>query len=245
MTHVNELSDADLVRFLDGQMSKAESRSIRSRIDRDSSLSERIDQLSFSIPSLRSSMDALLTEAPKFPFGPTVQRPSERIDWTFGALAAGVAGIAFGAALTALAFYEPDEQWTDHVAVYQMLYVEETVAALNLEPAVLEQQIQSVGAALGVDLNHLSDLPHLEFRRAQLLGFEGRAIAQLVYVDEVGRPVALCVIETSPSDDIDLGSSVMRGLAANTWTEGGYGYLLIGRQDTEMLEEIRLSANAL
>jgi hypothetical protein len=76
------------------------------------------------------------------------------------------------------------------------------------------------GAFMGFD-------PSLAFKRAQLLEFDKRPLAQFAYLDPAGVPVAFCATRTSEADSpIRAGSC--RGLAAAFWSMNDYGFIVIG-----------------
>lgn len=55
-------------------------------------------------------------------------------------------------------------------------------------------QLTAVGAQLGVSLSPESvSLPGAEFRRAQILDYDGVLIGQLTYLDPRHGPLALCI----------------------------------------------------
>ena len=89
--------------------------------------------------------------------------------------------------------------------------------------------------AIGIDLTNLPQTEGLTFKRAQLLGFNGKPLVQISYLREDGTPVALCIIPAGPeAQGLNMGSA--EGLDLARWNTPGYGFLLIGGQEGEPLE---------
>jgi hypothetical protein len=158
------------------------------------------------------------------------------------AVAASVAIVAVSATLWATR--PAPLGWAQQAAIYQSLYVPETIATLDTAPEALEAQFAQAEATLGRSLNReaLSVLPGAELKRAQVLSFKGKPLVQVVFADDQGRPFAFCVIRQGPgAPDKDVNLAVLSGLATATWAEDGYGYMIIGADGQSDLSD-RLTA---
>ena len=151
-----------------------------------------------------------------------------------GLLSAGLAVAVF------TGFGQPAPQepgWKAMVANYQVLYGKSTLFATEPSPAETDRQLAQVSAALGLDLAELPTPAGYAFRRAQVLEFKGRPLAQISYTQPDGTPVALCILGSNnpTSGDVDL--AMIQGLGSASWVAEGYGYLLIGGENAEILQE--------
>lgn len=223
MPEPTAISDEDLTAYLDGEADDA----FRTRIEAalaEGDLSERLDALRFDKPSLERDAERLLAEAPAFPeHAANETRAPQGL-----ALAASlVLGLTLGASSLALWTPEPRlEDWRDYAAAYHALYVPETVASLSATPADKAEQLATVSAAVNRDLAGVKDDQGLEFRRAQVLGYEANPIAHLAFSTADGTPVAFCVTEVRG----DASEPVFRqrqGIATVEWSDGQHQFILI------------------
>ncbi len=149
-------------------------------------------------------------------------------------VAVGISGPAgyYGAAVT----NQPD--WRMEVANYQALYVTGTLDHVVPELASQEMERQRVVAQLGIDIPMSALQSSLaDYKRGQILGFEGKPLAQFAYLTQDGKPIALCITRSGEPDQ-DIAVSNMRGLAAANWSANGIGYILIGTEDQKLIEQM-------
>ena len=177
------------------------------------------------------------------------------------ALLLGV-GLGFAGDFAARKNAAPD--WRQAFASYQALYVTETLAqataAVDEERqkrlwqsegvpasrnANLEKQrssIAAVSARLGLPITpEAVQVSGLDFKRAQLLQFEGRPLAQFAYLDAEGTPISFCATRTGDADS-PAKTGQYDKLAAVSWSKGGYGFMVIGAAPTA---EIQRAASSL
>lgn len=242
-----DFSDEDLTAFLDGEAPEALVQAIEQGLAEDPGLAARLDALVIPVPALRAAFDAQLALAPIAPVAPPALPPVNAISgtpapsrgWVGGALGLG-AGLAAGIAL-ALTFGltppAPAPQpggWLQVVATYQMLYTPETLAAAgSQDPSVLAKLSQAVN----LDLTGLAQIEGLEFRRAQQLGFNGKALIQVAYTLPDGTPFAICILQ-SGKDPRGAAFQELQGMQAADWTTGAHGVLLIGGTDAAILKDL-------
>ena len=230
-------SDEELTSYLDGEADRRLEEAISAALESgDQMLSAQIAALDAPIAIIREGYDALLTEAPPVPSLAPPTTPSQiwpRAGFFGVGLAAGLAVAVVGGL-----FQTPDAPapgWKATVAQYQMLYGSDTLAEVSPTPDARLSELTQVASAIGVDLSDLPELPGLTFRRAQVLDFRGRPLAQIAYSRGDGTPVALCIIKGSSPPDTLVQAEEIAGLGAVSWNAAGFGYLLIGGEDAESL----------
>lgn len=231
-------TDEELTAFLDGEADAALTALIK-LADDDAKVQARLAALQVDRAQVAKAMDSLLDAAPTY-VAPKTDAPR-------GAWKAPV-GIAATLALGALLGWSipkapKDPSWTEAIASYQALYVKQTLSGAGGGP-LQEENLAQLGSTLGVDLSAASSLAPLEFRRAQLLGFDGGPLVQIAYLTDDGTPVALCVLRLDGADRKPQ-SSVMMGMSAVAWQQDGFGFLLIGGEDQSFIDEIAANARAL
>ena len=117
-----------------------------------------------------------------------------------------------------------------------MLYVNGTLADVEATQTETDAALEHLGTVFGHDLTAAPRDAVLEYKRGQVLGYQGQPLIQLAYLSPLGDPVALCLIRTGDADTgVEL--TVMEGLAAATWQRDGVAYLLIGGTDSGLIED--------
>lgn len=232
MSDVNDMTDETLTAYLDGELTAKEAGEVEAALASSPELQARLAALDVPLGALRDGMDMALAEAPKVPEMPVaVVRASGA--WQWGAIAAALAvGVALGGQFAR----QSATDWVDVVANYQSLYVTETLAAPALPSAVAIQKVGALSADLGVELWPLLDLDAIEFRRAQMLGLEGEPLVQMAYLAGA-VPVAICITRIE-SGDTSVNVDQRFGMQAAHWTENGYGYLVIGGDDADLIRSV-------
>lgn len=232
-----EITEEELVAYLDGELSADRHREIEAALAGDSALGERLEALRIDTGAIQSAFDGLLPEAPGYRPPEATPAPRRSSLLRFGSLAAALALVA-ALSFTAGRYSGPDESadWRVAVAEYQLLYRTETLDHLVRGAEALESERVRVTAQLGLDIAGplLANLEGLSYRRAQILGFEAAPLAQFAFLDGRDRPVAFCI---TPSDEPDRGveTSTLKGLAAASWVSGGYAFLVIGDVPEELV----------
>ncbi|MEP3639273.1 MAG: hypothetical protein ABJN14_18640 [Paracoccaceae bacterium] len=231
-------SDEDLTAFLDGEADSELNASITAAIEVDANLGARLASLDLPIAAIRSSYDALLSEAPNYRKEEREATPSRRIwPWTFGTFATGLAaGFAMAVFLPGGTPAPAEPGWKAVVASYQSLYGEATLDSVDPVEDESRAQLARVSNAIGLDLSDLPAPEGLRFKRAQLLSFKGRPLVQLAYQRDDGTPVALCILKIEDGEPKPMNVETLAGLGAASWNAGGFGYLLIGGDDQQRIE---------
>lgn len=234
MTTAGGFSDQDLCAFLDGEADDALCAAIREASASDPQLRDRLETLRSASDVFAAAMDAALAAAPPMPELPHV--PARRGFGTWSvALAGAVAGAVLVLGLTWDGTPPAKAGWRDVVANYQSLYVTETLAKVDLSPDAQQADLARISEALGFDLTDLPEVAGLSYKRAQQLGFNGKPLAQLTFLAADGGPVALCIIRTNGETTDAIHAEVLSGLDTYSWTDNGYGILLVGPEGQDGL----------
>ena len=234
MTDRPGFSDQDLSAYLDDEAPAELSAAIRSALQSDPALRARLEELQAGQEAFVTAMEEVLQSAPTMPELPRAVTHSQRV-WPLG-----LAGVAAGAALALglgwSGIVAPDPGWRDVVANYQSLYVTETLAPVALTPQEQQADLQRVSEGLGLDLSALPQVAGLTYKRAQQLGYKGQPLAQLTFLTAEGGPVALCILRTGSETSPGITAEVLSGLDTYSWSEDGFGILLVGPRGETGLE---------
>jgi len=238
-------TDKTLKAYLDGTLSEHESEAVELDLSADETLQRRLMALdSYAAPVSEAfkelpgqeRLEGLRAILPQTM--PTSSAPSSSSRWLIGgAMAASVAlGVLVGSQFLPSGQAEPSG-WRMEVARYQALYVPETVAYLGGDPDKLAVELERASNELSLDLDmaKLSEINDLTLRRAQVLGFEGKPLIQLVYTDPKGIPFALCIMSDAEGDQ---GSEILAGLATHTWESDSHGFILVGGDKLDVIDDL-------
>ena len=181
-----------------------------------------------------------------------VPGPSTPARWNVGiALAACLAGIV-GFGLGIFSKPTPELGWRERIAIYQSLYVPATVAPLDPMEEELDRQFVNGSKALEREIRpqELQGLAQLRLVRAQILETNGLPIMQIVFSSTSGEPLAFCIVNLG--DDVQpagLEFEQRAGVPTAHWVEGEYGYMLVGRVNSDVMnataQELRARFQAL
>lgn len=236
-------SDNVLRLFLEGALDQAKAKEIEIALLSDADLEARIMGLDDLAASVRAVMETLPAEArvaklaPKqAPVASAMQARPPRPWVTLAAACVIGVFIGYGASWFSGAA-APD--WRTEVAHYQSLYTADTISEIDQTTdetaAQVDRATSEVGATLPIA--GLAGLDGLSLRRAQVLGFGGAPLAQIVFAHSSGAPVALCLVRTGYSSAaLKMGERLK--MASADWAVDGVEYLLIGDIDpAEMAEQ--------
>lgn len=234
------ISDELLTAFLDGELDISERSRIEAALETDPDLQARLAALDLPLGAIRGAGDLALRAAPERSRRKPVAARSARAN--FAVPLSLAAGIALGVLGTQLYSDRIGQDWVDAVVAYQELYVPETIAIAAQAPEVSERVLKEFGAEHQIALLPATEATELEFKRAQLLGYEGRPLLQMAYVNRDGQPVAFCI--TRVSADQPLRTEQRDGIAASYWASGGNGFALVGPVDPVTLERLAKELSA-
>ncbi|MEM1004754.1 MAG: hypothetical protein AAGK26_05200 [Pseudomonadota bacterium] len=241
-------SDETLLAYLEGNLDADQSRAIEAAVETDAEpdLEQRLMALDPFAPAVRQVFETLPAQAPRVDMPETVPHSDQGGGFVRLVAVAATAAVA-AVAITFWATRPAEMGWAQQAAIYQSLYVPQTIASVDTSPATLDRQFAEAEAVLGRSLNRdtLEALPGLNVKRAQILSFKGKPLIQVVFANEQGQPFAFCVIRQGPqAPNKDIRQAVLSGLATATWAADGYGYMVLGNDaQTNLRPELEVLAS--
>lgn len=234
----NNFTDEQLVAFLDGEHEHTPAREIEAALEHDDDLAKRIEALTINTDKIAESFAALKPSAmPHLPPAPASNSNSG--NGIRNAIAASLVAlvIGYGAGIST-GQSQPD--WRDYVASYQALYTTNTLRSVSLTDAQKASELKRVASAIGKDiqLEQLNVSQQVEYKRSQVLGFNGKPLIQIAFLDSMAQPIALCIIRSDEGALLDLEMEAMEGMSAARWSKDGYEYILIGGQDDGLIQRM-------
>jgi len=243
MRHPVPISEEDLVAWLDGAVDAARRGEIETALAQDPRLGVRLADLDIDTGAVRAAFDAVAAAAPVERLRARLDQhaartPRRRVAARWLAIAAAlVMGAALGYVAGTSDLFSPARSWHVAIADYQALYTAATLVAVPADPAKQRSDVETVAAKLGLPIGlEALQVPGLDFKRAQILSFKGRPLAQFAYVDKRGEPVAFCATPTGDRDSA-VSPGRFRGLDAAFWSRNGFGFIVIGRTPSETLRQ--------
>ncbi|NNU46549.1 anti-sigma factor [Rhizobium sp. WYCCWR 11279] len=255
-------SDEDLTALIDGELTPEEAARIEAIVNEDESTAERLEFLARANLPFEQAFAPLLAEAPREKLqamlaalpvqqsarsGPTPAFATRRR--FLGALAASLAaGIAIDRAVIGIGkgFSAKDEnsEWRAVVADYISLYTAETLAGPVPGREDQAAQLAGLDEKLGLSLSpEAVSLPGIDFKRALLLQYDGKALAQIAYLDPETGPMALCIVESDKGPKApDL--EHRKGMNVVYWSNATHAFMLIGRIPADRVQELAENARS-
>jgi anti-sigma factor RsiW len=253
-------SDADLVAYLDGELPSERREWIAGQLAADHGLSARLALLGNGARPFREAFEPLLARAPasKLAFmlaalpayrqAAAEPRASARRRPRLALLAACAAALLIGAGADRLlpaigdmmVTQEEDEtdEWRQAVASYVTFYTPETLTSITDDSVARERELANLSAKLGVPLSgDNSAIPGLALKWTRLLQYDGRPLAELVYLDPRSGPVALCILTNGEADAAPR-QEQREGLNVIYWSARGRSFMLAGRMTQAELQPL-------
>lgn len=228
---MTDFTDEDLTAYLDGELPEDVAAQITAALGDDASLAGRLAALDAPLDAMRAAGDQMLSSAPALP---KTAVPTERFAY-WPAAAALVLGVGLGGFGAANLGTSQDPEWVDAIVSYQSLYTEDTLVGVGAPHPGTPEVIAGYAEDANWTLPNLEDLPGLTLRRAQILGFDGKPLLQMVFSTDQGTPVALCVVEVA-----DAASAAklrdFAGMNGAFWVDGTHGLVLVGDVDPGLVE---------
>ena len=231
-------SDEELVAYLDGEAEFVSIQEIDLALKQDAALAKRLEQLTIDRKKLNAAFVAIPSPSFELPeTGIASQKQKKPGLMTAAALAAS---LVVGLALGSIASFDNTPRWVSYVAAYQALYTTGTLSSVKLDVSAQEMELARVSASIGksIKLDQLNVSPEIEYKRGQLLGFEGAALVQLAFLTKTGDPLALCIIRNGSDNSENVDLAVLEGMSSAYWRKDGYSYLLIGGKNSELVSRI-------
>lgn len=245
MSLTNTPSDEQLVAYLDGELDARQHQLIADQLRIDPTMAARLSALQCSDLPFKVAFDSILEQAPTERLQAMLKslpstQPSAPSRRRFLAVAASfaLAGVVADRLFMSWPRAEAGQGWRASVAEYMALYTPQTLENLSADPVSHAAQLSSVGAQLGLPLSpDAVNLPGAEFRRAQILDYDGVSIGQLSYLDPRHGPLALC-ITVSKKGAQPIAREHRRGMNVVYWSSPSHGFMLIGRNPFENLQRM-------
>ncbi|MBX5226530.1 anti-sigma factor [Rhizobium sp. NLR9b] len=238
-------TDEDLTAFIDGELTAEEAARIEAIVKEDESVAERLEFLArASLPfeqafapllseAPREKLEAMLAAIPAHENAKPASAPAVVRRRFLGALAASlVAGIAIDRTVIGIGrgFSAKGEnsEWRAVVADYISLYTAETLAGPVPGRQDQAAQLASLDEKLGLSLSpEAVSLPGIDFKSALLLQYDGKALAQIAYLDPETGPMALCIVKSDAGPKApDLENR--KGMNVVYWSNETHAFMLIG-----------------
>ncbi|MEL6678576.1 MAG: hypothetical protein AAFQ51_07710 [Pseudomonadota bacterium] len=212
--------DDDLIAFHRGTLANERAEALAARLETDTALVARLMALDPAKPMVA---DAFARITP-----PPVDLPMSSLGRPMLAAASGALVASAAALILWVATLPSGPAWHRQVAEYQVLYTAQTVSMIPPSAEALIDQFGALRATLSVGFGSeaLADVKGLELLRAQILGFEGAPLGQIVFADPLGRPVALCLMRGGGQDPVT--EAELAGLNTVAWSSGTHDFLLVG-----------------
>ena len=247
--------DAILVAYLDGELEPEAHEKLERLLKSDPSVRERLAMLSRGARPFKRTFDAALDSAPRKRLQAQLtasvtksSRPSwfaRSRRWGMAIAAALLLAIGAGTVGYILGQSSPDlfdignseEAWLDAVANQVSLYSRESVASIPVDETTQKTQLGRLSEILKFDLSQARvALPGLTLKRVELLQFENRPLAQLLYQGEHGV-VTLCIMP-EPGGESEREAERRANLNTVYWASGDYRFLLVGLAPAETMEKL-------
>lgn len=255
---MSELSDELLVAYVDGQLAPKQAQAVDKVLAQDDVLSKRVSALQAAHKRLEAAFDAILAGAEADLAAHPVSRPRGFfVSWSALLQASlATAGMVLAAVMLLAGLgwplKAPEIVWRDSAAVDM-----EPVGALprdwREEVARAQALIGRESLEIGAESQTNAELARfqlarmigpnllvpelgaegLRFARAQVLRFEGKPVAQLLYLDAHGAPFALYAKAGEANEE---GAFKRYGaIGAVSFAHDGIAYLIAGEADEPSL----------
>lgn len=237
-------TDEEITAYLDGETEFAPVEEIEAALEEDEALQERMASMTFDADRFDEAFKGLLPEAPAMPSllpkkPELIYRPSKG----YGRIAAAAClALAMGFGAGTLLTAQEEDGWHEYVAAYQALYITKTLDHVDRPREVAEAELTRVTNAIGIDisLDQLSSQEGLNYKRGQVLGYEGKPLIQLAFLTDDGKPIALCIIKSRGGQKSNMDVGQMEGMKSATWSNGEFDFLLIGGDDEMLIKKAGL-----
>ncbi|MCS0505092.1 anti-sigma factor [Ancylobacter mangrovi] len=250
----DKITDEEITAFLDGELPPEEAARLEALAAQDPRVAERIEFLARASLPFGDAFAPLLDAAPRdrlaAALAATPSPAPARNGWLtrrslVGAMAASLlAGIVADRALerlTAPAAQEEDEasEWRKAVAGYMSLYTRETLSGPTPSPQSQRADFAFIEQRLGLSLSpEAVALPSAEYRRAQILSYDGRPLVQIAYLDPETGPMALCITAHPEGGRQPMESERRRGMNVVYWSSADHAFMLIGHAGPERMKDL-------
>lgn len=259
------ITDEMIVAVLDGEADQDLREAVEDASAADPVIADRIDMLAAGSRPFADAYDLMLDHADHNHLNTLLKRaemiaqpdndtqpaepPSNVIPWRRLTALAAMLVVGVGVGLGGAYFTQPDTQttqvgWRQAVADYQALYTRDTLDLARQSRTQQADILATVSGKLGreLTLDNVA-LDGLSYRRAQILDFKGKPLAQLAYMAGEDRPIALCIV-ASDKPAKAMQTETRNGLNIAFWSDGTHAYMIIGDMDEQALKTHAASLQA-
>ncbi|MEP3197428.1 MAG: hypothetical protein ABJO57_06125 [Lentilitoribacter sp.] len=240
MTEQHNFTDEQLVAFLDGEFDHTPADEIKAAMAHSDALNARLKQLTLNKSTMSDAFGALSQTAPSYDdiMGADNTKPAN--DNAGFLKIAAVALIALGVGFFASSIIKQDklDGWQEYVAAYQALYATDTLAHVNNDDLMIENELKRVSEKIDAEIT-IADLEideGLTYKRGQLLEYQGRPLVQLAFLSSDGKPIALCIMKSQTSSITELNMREIERMQSAYWSDGNLDYFLIGPVSESKIE---------
>lgn len=250
-------TDETLTAYLDGELDGPEAEALRLRLQKDAGLSARLAALQLDMDQLRAGYLRLGDDAPldqlrealgaaagpvaaaRIPAQP--DKPTRRGMLMAACAACLAVGVAAGAGSRLL--LPEQKSWREAVAEYQVLYAPETLTWNQTHEQEIAATLERISQRIGLTLQREKlQVSQAEFRRGQLLDFEGKPLVQLAYLHDQRVPLAFCMTRDGAPDQ-GFETEWREGLPIVHWSRQGVSFMVIGQlPEAQLLDMARMLA---
>ena len=237
--------------YIDGELPLPDRRALEARLAADPALRAELAALTAADAAARADLAAMLDLPVPAALVGAVRRgaapaPLSRALPPWLAVAAGLALAAFGALGGYLARgTEEPADWATEIAEYHAVYAAQPHHLVEVPAEQSAEIVRWLTGAVGTPVT-IPDLAAngLVFQGARLLVVTDRPVGQLMYRDDQGRVVALCVIAGGSPGTGPVTPHPLDGFDALVWAHHGARYILIGPKGYPGLADIAATARA-
>lgn len=238
-----KITDEEITAYLDGEFEYTPAAEIENAINNNPAFASRVESLSIDKKKFVNAYDGLIKETPTMP-----NLSYRRDRWpkvSFAKIAAVTCIVLLvGIGLKTYFVTQSHPSWITYVASYQSLYSKNTLAHINQNELEATQELKRVSASIGRDIKFDSLDIHeiLDYKRAQILNFEGQALMQITYLSKSGAPIALCIMRSESAAQISETPKfkTLEGMRSAYWQQGGYQFFLIGGKNEALIKTLSI-----
>lgn len=246
---MSDLSDK-LSAYLDGELPDQEALQVEEWLERDPQAQAQLEALMQTDSIVRDAFDAQLNDPVPLTLARAVKSapmPSPRARPHWGAVAASLVmlmiGGAGGYALRGTSAPVQTAGWLHDIADYHAVYAGQgrhLVEVAATESDHIEAWLgKTIGAAFAIpDLRAHG----LTFQGGRLLVANGAPVAQLMYRDDQGRVIALCLQNNPSREAAGFQGQTINGFDFVSWRGAAARYVVIGPRGRSDLNQIAETA---
>jgi len=255
-----------LIRYADGHCTPEEERQVRELLKEDPTAQEFMQQLELTHSWLRDASSTELDEAPtelsdfvnsyKHSIPAPAATPAAAAATTqpnnglnrlaiaaslvLGLIGGTLIGTSFQSSKTDTVLSKAEAsppEWVRLVADYHRLYARETISnSSTIKSAEVSTTLSDkLGRSTAVpDLTSLS----MEFKRQQSLTYNDKTIFQLVYLPEVDKPVAVCILDAKDMAESKVISGTHAQIHYAYWQDQEHAVVIVGELPDQQMQSI-------